>query len=69
MNPLETLRDHVTGAIERNEGPAIVGFQATKNPLTGDWFIKRGDGRVSREHFGDKRSLSSFIANGGKPSF
>ena len=69
MNPLETLRRNVTGAIESNEKQAITGFQATKNPLTGDWFIKRGDGRVSREHFGDKRSLASFIAEGGKPSF
>ena len=69
MNPLETLRHHVTGAIALNEKQAITGFQATKNPLTGDWFIKRGDGRVSREHFGDKRSLTAFIAEGGKPSF
>jgi len=69
MTPLELLRHHVSGAIERGEAQAIAGFEATKNPLSGDWFIKRGDGRVSREHFSNKRSLASFIANGGKPSF
>jgi hypothetical protein len=69
MNPSELLRHHVSGAIERGEAQAIAGFEATKNPLSGDWFIKRGDGRFSREHFKKKQSLVSFIANGGKPSF
>lgn len=69
MNSSELLRHHVSGAIERGEAQAIAGFEATKNPLSGDWFIKRGDGRVSREHFKKKQSLMQFIANGGKPSF
>jgi hypothetical protein len=69
MSPLELLRHYVTGAVERGEAQAIAGFEATKNPLSGDWFIKRGDGRVSREHFKKKQSLMAFISKGGKPSF
>ena len=30
MTPLQTLRHHVTGAIERGEGVAIVGIEAPK---------------------------------------
>lgn len=44
MNPLETLRYHVTGAIERGEGQAITGKPAKflfpiKSPVGAVWFF------------------------------
>jgi hypothetical protein len=65
----ERLQYHVTGAIQRGETRAVLAFEAIQNPLSGDWFIKRGDGRVSREHFTTKNRLASFIAKGQTPSF
>ena len=65
----ERLQHHITGAIERGEGKPILSLEPIQNPLSGDWFIKRGDGRVSREHFATKNRLASFIAKGETPSF
>jgi hypothetical protein len=65
----ERLQYHVSGAVQRGEAKAILAFEAIQNPLSGDWFIKRGDGRISREHFTNKTRLSSFIAKGETPSF
>lgn len=69
MTLKERLQWHVNGAMERGEGKPILSLEPIQNPLSGDWFIKRGDGRVSREHFTTKNRLTSFIAKGETPSF
>ena len=61
--PHTRLRHHVL------KGAPVLAFDAVPNPLTGSWFIRRGDGRVSREHFANKRELVSFVASGVSPSF
>jgi hypothetical protein len=45
MNPLETLRYHVTGAIERGEKQAIAGISASKpiHPKPPIGYVKRTD--------------------------
>ena len=69
MTLKERLKYHVSGAVQRGEAEAVLAFEAIQNPLSGDWFIKRGDGRVSREYFTTKNRLASFIAKGETPSF
>lgn len=61
--PYTRLRHYVL------KGTPVLALDAAQSPLTGDWFIRRGDGRVSREHFANKRQLASFIASGVSPSF
>jgi hypothetical protein len=63
MSPIDRLRLHCSKIIP------VLALEAIQNPMTGDWFIQRGDGKRSRQFFKDKRDLNRFIARGETPSF